>query len=152
MRDVLVEMLNIYQPNNIDWMGYKMTSDNPYTFHHIIERRDGGKYEINNGAILTQNAHRYLNYLDSYCPEAYEEYQKIFRFINSLNGPMDEELYNEIYEEIYYLAYEIEYLKKYSFREIPRDTRKEKKEERMRKLQQKVKSINENKVKTKKKE
>ena len=59
---------------------------------------------------------------------------------------------DSFYPSIKLLGNEIEYLKKYSFREIPRDTRKEKKEERMRKLQQKVKSINENNVKTKKKE
>ena len=127
MRSILTEMINIYKPNGIDWMGYKMTKNNPYTFHHIQESRNRGNYDINNGAILTKDAHEYLNYLDSFCPEAYEEYQKIFRFINSLNGPIPDYLYQELYEDIYYLAYEIECLGKYEFLEIPRDERKEKK-------------------------
>lgn len=139
MKDVLIEMINIYQPNGIDWMGYQMTPNNPYTFHHIVEKRDGGKYEIDNGAILTQQAHRYLNFLDAYSPEAYEEYQKIFRFINSLNGPIPDWLYYDLYEEIYYLAYEIQCLKKYPFRETPRDQRKEKKEKRAALLKKKTK-------------
>ena len=130
MREVLLNMLEIYQPKGIDWMGYRMTPNNPYTFHHIVERRDGGKMEISNGAILTKYAHNYLNYLDANCPDAYEEYQKIFRFINSLNGPIPDELYDDIYEEIYYLAYEIEKLGLYEFRDKPRDFNKEKKEKR----------------------
>ena len=147
MKEILVQMLNIYQPNGIDWMGYKMTENNPYTFHHIKEKRDGGKYEITNGAILTEQAHKYLNYLDSYSPEAYEEYQKMFRFINSLNGPIPDDLYNDIYEEIYYLAYEIECLGLYKFRETPIDHWQEKKEQRKKMWQEKMMK----KVKTKKK-
>ncbi len=130
MRKVLEDMINIYQPNGLDWMGYKMTPNNPYTFHHIIEKRDGGGYGVDNGAILTAQAHKYLNYLDAYCPEAYEEYQKMFRYINSLKGPMDDILYNDIYEEIYYLAYEIEFLNLYPFRDVARDPWKEKKAQR----------------------
>ena len=139
VNEVLIEMLNIYKPNDIDWMGYRMTPDNPYTFHHIVERRDGGRCEVTNGAILTENAHKYLNYLDLYSPEAYEEYQKIFRFINSLNGPIPEELYNDIYEEIYTLAYEIEVLKIYPFKEEPKDFKKEKKMKRAMQQKQKKK-------------
>lgn len=131
VNDVLNKMIRIYKPKDIDWMGFKMTNDNPYTFHHIIEHRDGGLCEITNGAILTDSAHRYLNYLDLYIPEAYEEYQKIFRFINSLNGPIPESLYNDLYEEIYTLAYEIEVLKIYPIMEEPKDFKKERKLKRL---------------------
>jgi len=137
VNDVLTEMIKIYKPKDIDWMGYKMTIDNPYTFHHIVEQREGGLCEIKNGAILTEEAHKYLNYLDLYIPEAYLEYQKIFRFINSLNGPIPEYIYNEIYEEIYTLAYEIEVLKLYPIMEQAIDFKKERKLKRL--LKQNIK-------------
>lgn len=140
MKEVLAKMLEIYQPNGIDWMGYKMTPNNPYTFHHIVERRDGGSYSINNGAILTKNAHNYLNYLDLYCPGGYDEYQKMFRYINSLNGPIQGELYDDIYEEIYYLAYEIEKLGLYKFNSEPRNVWQEKKDRRKLLWKQKLKT------------
>lgn len=130
MRDVLVSMLEIYQPNGIDWMGYQVTSDNPYTFHHINEKREGGKYEISNGAILTKQAHEYLNYLDAYSPLAYLEYQRIFKFINSINGPIPNWLKEELLEKIEYLEYEIHTLKKYPISEIPRNIGKELKEKK----------------------
>ena len=54
MNQVLNLMLMIYQPkNDLDWMGYKMTKSNRYTFHHIKEKRDGGKDEIKNGSNRT---------------------------------------------------------------------------------------------------
>lgn len=46
MKKVLVDMIEIYKPNGIDWMQYKLAKNNPYTFHHIKEKRNGGKYEI----------------------------------------------------------------------------------------------------------
>ena len=141
MRDILEDMIYIYQSKDIDWMGFKVTEDNPYTYHHIVEKRDGGKYDIENGAILTKKAHEYLNYLDLYSPEAYGEYQKMFRYINAINGPISD----DVYEDIYYLAYEVECLHKYVFNSEPRNPRKEKKEKRA--LQQKQKSKDRNKPK-----
>ena len=116
MNRVLDLMLKIYKPKkDLDWMGYKMTKNNPYTFHHIVEKRDGGRAEIKNGAILTEQAHQYLNYLDLYCPEAYDKFQEIFRFINDFNGPIPRDWWNDIYVDIYELLYEIQVLKKYPF-------------------------------------
>ena len=147
MATMLREMLRIYQPNGIDWMGYHVTPNNPYTFHHIVEKRDGGTFDITNGAILTNDAHKYLNYLDLFCPDAYNEYQKIFRFINSLNGPIPDELYDDIYEEIYYLAYEIECLGLYEFRDEARDYNQERKEKRKELMKQKANLKKRNKTK-----
>ena len=36
------------------------------TYHHILEKRRGGKRTLQNGAILMRVAHDYLNYLDRY--------------------------------------------------------------------------------------
>ena len=127
---ILKQMLEIYQPNGIDWMGFKVTRKNPYTFHHIQERRNGGRNEIQNGAILTKEAHAYLNYLENFCPMAYDEYQGIFRYINSLNGPIPPEIYDDIYDVIYSLAYDIENSDRFVFNKEPRNFKKEKAERR----------------------
>ena len=96
--EVVNEMIEIYQPLGRDWMGYKMTNSNPYTYHHITEKRNGGGVTVDNGALLTKTAHSDLNLLDLYCPEAYEEYQALFRYINESKSPITEELYEYIEE------------------------------------------------------
>ena len=74
-------LIKVYRPNGRDWMLYKVTKDNPYTFHHINERRNGGKYEIGNGALLTHNAHELLNVMEKEDIELYEMWQDLFRDI-----------------------------------------------------------------------
>ena len=69
MTKVLEEMIEIYQPDDVDWMGFYRVKGNPYTFHHIREKCNKGKNELNNGAILTKNAHRLLNILEKDYPE-----------------------------------------------------------------------------------
>ena len=64
MKGVLREMIEIYEPNGIDWMGFELSRHDPYTFHHIKEKCNRGKCDINNGAILTKNGHRLLNILE----------------------------------------------------------------------------------------
>ena len=103
----MIRMLNIFKPDGVDWMGYKVSSDNPYTFHHIKEQRFGGTWDVTNGAILTKNAHEYLNYLEHFCPEAYDEYQAIFRYINSFQKPIPKEIYEDLYQRIYELGLDI---------------------------------------------
>lgn len=91
MRSVLCQMIKIFVPKNMDWMGYKVTNKNPYTYHHILERRYGGKETIENGAILSRNAHDHLNYLEVYVPEAYDDWQRFFRYLNSKMAPLTKE-------------------------------------------------------------
>ena len=95
--NVLTRMIDIYEPDDEDWMGFKVSSNNQYTFHHIRERRAGGKEEVENGAILTNFGHKFLNYLDSHYHHIYEQYQNIFRRINKSRGPIDDDLKEDIY-------------------------------------------------------
>ena len=44
--------VKIYDCYEKDWMGFKITKKNPYSFHHIVKSCDGGKTIINNFAIL----------------------------------------------------------------------------------------------------
>lgn len=118
-------MLNIFEPDGRDWMGYIMTEENPYTFHHIKEQRFGGSWGPDNGAILTREAHEYLNYLEQYCPEAYDEYQAIFRYINSFQGPIPKDIYDDLYQRIYELGLDIYTKNGFTFLRKARDVHEE---------------------------
>lgn len=96
MDGVLREMIEIYKPKGIDWMAYKLQRKNPYTFHHIIEKRNGGKRRVNNGAILTLNAHEYLNYLDCRYERIYKELNGLFWELNRTYKPPQEDYYEEV--------------------------------------------------------
>jgi len=107
--NVLLRMIDMYEPDGEDWMGFKLTDNNTYTFHHIRERRVGGKEELENGAILTHFGHQFLNHLDSHNKRAYNDYQAIFRRINKSRGPIDDDLREDIYgmmlDTFYYNEY-----------------------------------------------
>lgn len=50
-----------------DWLGYKVSRNNPFTFHHIQKKEHGGLYTYNNGAILTGgvgSSHEYLHIIE----------------------------------------------------------------------------------------
>lgn len=96
MDKILKQMIVIYEPDGIDWMEYNLSRDNPYTYHHIIEKRNGGRRTLDNGAILTQNAHRYLNYLDMKKHDYYRELNSLFLFLNRTKQPPTEEYYEEV--------------------------------------------------------
>lgn len=93
---ILRQMIVIYKPEGIDWMEYKLSRNNPYTYHHIIEKRNGGRRTLDNGAILTQYAHRYLNLLDMKYHDYYSELNSLFLFLNRTNQPPTEEYYEEV--------------------------------------------------------
>lgn len=120
MKNVLVQMLQIFKPKGIDWMGYKLTQKNPYTYHHIKERRNGGPETITNGAILTRKAHDDLNELDMYCQEGYEAFQNLFRYINSLQRELTEEEELDLIDYAQSLAMDIWVNNIYPFRMYPR--------------------------------
>jgi len=101
MDAVLSQLIKIFEPKNVDWMGYKVTKQNPYTYHHIKEKRKGGKATIDNGAILSRQAHDHLNYLELYVPDAYNDWQNLFRYFNALKRPLTEKEH-ELIEKISY--------------------------------------------------
>ena len=83
MKNITREMLKIYQPfSNLDWLNYKIIRTNDLTYHHIKKRANGGKRSIDNGAILTQIAHRYLNLIECQDTETYELLNNMFRIVN----------------------------------------------------------------------
>lgn len=82
MRKILNLMTNLYNLNGIDFLGYKVSKSNPYTFHHLIKKCEGGKETIQNGAILTRNSHQYLHIIESRDLETYIQLNNILKQIN----------------------------------------------------------------------
>lgn len=82
MKPIVAEMLKIYRVKPLDFMGYKVTRENPYTYHHIKKKCDGGQVTIENGAILTLNAHEYLNIIEFKGANTYYALNEMFKIIN----------------------------------------------------------------------
>lgn len=83
MDNVKKEMLKIYIPkSNLDWMNYKLVKKD-ITFHHIVKRENGGKREIQNGALLMPVAHQYLHLIEFKDIETYNAINKIFKYVNN---------------------------------------------------------------------
>ena len=101
--EIRIVMGYIYNPSGFDWMNFKITKENPLTFHHIQEVKYGGKKTIQNGALLSSDAHALLNYLERYAPDAYEELQEVFREINRSNQPPT----NEIVQKVDLILYRV---------------------------------------------
>lgn len=85
MKMITKDMINIYNVEGFDWLNYKIYDINEITFHHIKKEEDDGKYEIENGALLTTRAHRYLNLIETYSKDIYNQINDILREINK-NG------------------------------------------------------------------
>ena len=99
--DNLKIMIKKYKPNGIDWMNFVLTRRNPFTFHHIVSKSDGGEDSIDNGAILTRLAHDLIHILEYMCPDAYNDLQSVFIKINESKRPITNETLNEIDEILY---------------------------------------------------
>lgn len=82
MKEVLRLMINQYNIHKIDWMGYKVNKDNPYTYHHLKKKCHGGKETIENGAALTKIAHEYLHIVESRDMELYNYINNVLKQIN----------------------------------------------------------------------
>ncbi|MBR6682994.1 MAG: hypothetical protein IKL38_01505, partial [Firmicutes bacterium] len=64
-----------------DWMNYKLIKSD-VTFHHIIKRENGGRRDIENGALLMPVAHQYLHLIEYKDIETYNAINRIFKYIN----------------------------------------------------------------------
>ncbi len=101
LRKVLDQMIEIYKPMDIDWMNYALTKNNKYTYHHILEKKNGGKIDVDNGAILTIYSHRFLHFLEKMCPDAYNDLQSLFSRINASKAPMSSDDIDEVNSIVY---------------------------------------------------
>lgn len=99
MKEPLITMLKIYKPLELgrDWMDYKINRMEDLTFHHIKEKRNGGKRILTNGAILVKRSHDYLNYLDYCHHKYYKDLNELFHWLNITMKPPTEEYYEELH-------------------------------------------------------
>lgn len=81
-RELVNFMVCEYNLKGIDFMGYKLKKNNPYTYHHIIKRCHGGEKTLENGAILTKIAHEYLHIIESRDLELYNYINIILKEVN----------------------------------------------------------------------
>lgn len=83
MKDVTRELIRIYEPKKIDWMGYQYLNNNQLSFHHIQKKEHGGLYIINNGALLRQDtSHEYLHIIEYKDLDMYIYINNILQSIN----------------------------------------------------------------------
>lgn len=87
---ILKEMIKIYQPTDVDWMSYLITKRNFLTYHHIEPESKGGKITLENGALVTKNAHRDLNKIEEKDYYLFEDWNELFCFINKFQAPIDD--------------------------------------------------------------
>lgn len=93
MKNITKIMIDQYNVQKIDWMGYKLNKDNLYTYHHIVKREHGGKEIIENGAILTRIAHEYLHKIECKDIELYNYINNVLKQINEQGfGPLKRQL------------------------------------------------------------
>ncbi len=78
------------------WMGYKITTNNPLTVHHIIKDCDGGKKTLDNVAALTRYAHQDYNQIEIRLPSYYKEIKRMFHYLADNGLEPDVEYYKEM--------------------------------------------------------
>lgn len=92
MKSILSLMIKIYGIEDRDWMGFVIDKKSSLTFHHIVKAENGGKCSMDNGAILTKNAHDFLHCIEGKNIEIYNEINNLFKIINSNLGNSKEQL------------------------------------------------------------
>lgn len=83
MKSVTRELINIYKPKGIDWMGYDIRTIHDLTYHHIQKKEDGGPFTLDNGALLHgDTSHEYLHIIETRDLDMYIYINKILKAIN----------------------------------------------------------------------
>lgn len=80
MKPITKHMIKIYNLDKLCFMGY--TLDKTASFHHIVKKCNGGKEEINNGAVLNKEAHEYLHVIEYKDIDTYITINNILKIIN----------------------------------------------------------------------
>lgn len=82
--NVTQEMIIKWKMLNYDWMYYKVSSEHPFTYHHLlIPRTKQREKTVENGSILCgESAHSYIHIIEKYDPDRYNDIKLILREIN----------------------------------------------------------------------
>ena len=83
MKGITREMIRIYKPKGIDWMGYDINSIRDLTYHHIQKKEHGGPFTFDNGALLRgDTSHEYLHIIEYNDLDMYLYINNILKQIN----------------------------------------------------------------------
>ncbi|MBR1385238.1 MAG: hypothetical protein IJ568_00245 [Bacilli bacterium] len=99
-------MIQKYNINDIDFMGYFINEDNASYHHLIIPKRNGGPKTISNGAILNkETSHSYLHLIEK---KDYEVFYDLTREMIKENklGKIDMEILKRIDDILNYFEKE----------------------------------------------
>lgn len=91
MKAILRKIIERHGTYGVDWMGFNLTKKNPLTYHHIEKECDKGEKTIENGAPLSKKGHRFLNFIEINDSELYDEWNRLFKEINSSEKSPTEE-------------------------------------------------------------
>ena len=75
-------MISKYAIEEFDWMSFRITKENPLTYHHIKKEASGGERTLDNGAPLTRYAQDYLHLIERY---NFKIYRRINRVLSEIN-------------------------------------------------------------------
>lgn len=81
-------LIRIFKTKEFDWVGCRITKKNPLHYHHIFKYVYGEwkeldpKYVLNNGALLTRDAHEYLHFLEQKDRDRYNDINKMLKSLN----------------------------------------------------------------------
>lgn len=84
MKQLTRDMIKIYKPKGIDWMGYKLNTVQDLTYHHIVKKEHGGLFTFDNGALLRgDTGHEYLHIIENKDLDIYIYINNILKEINT---------------------------------------------------------------------
>lgn len=84
MKHVTSELIYVFKPKDIDWMGYEIETTRDLSFHHLVKKTDGGRYDFDNGALLrSDTAHQYLHLIEAKDFDMYVYINNLLKNINT---------------------------------------------------------------------
>ena len=93
---LLPQMIEIYKPNDFDWMHTAVTKGSVFTLHHIKEQNCGGVTTLDNCALLLKKSHQLLNMLAVHDYDLYFAWNELFMDINVSKCPPSDEYVKEM--------------------------------------------------------
>ena len=96
MNEDIELMMKMYNTYEVDWMGDIITSLSSLTRHHIVKKENGGINDISNYALLTENSHHLLHFLEENYYEDYISLNRLFLELNRGLCPPDVKYYEKV--------------------------------------------------------
>lgn len=96
MNEEILQMMNIYNTFNLDWMGDNIKSPSDLTRHHIKKKQYNGENNINNYALLTTESHHLIHYLEINYNKEYNQINNLLLELNHSKKEPTEEYYSQI--------------------------------------------------------